>query len=86
VYGFMAASVVLFSAYQGWGKAVPPLVVSLLRVAIVLCGGCIVMQQAAPRLDWLYALIAGATALGATILGATFVLWPPIRTRKPLSG
>lgn len=86
VYGFMAASVVLFSAYQGWGKAVPPLLVSLLRVALVLCGGWIVMQQAAPRLDWLYALIAGATVLGATILGATFVLWPPIRTRKPLSG
>jgi len=31
-YGFTAASVVLFSAYQGWGKAMPPLVVSLLRV------------------------------------------------------
>lgn len=35
------------------------------------------MQQAVPRLDWLYALIAGATVLGATVLCVTFVLWPP---------
>ena len=86
VYGFMAASVILFSAYQGWGKAVPPLVVSLLRVALVLLGGWVVMQQAAPRLEWLYALIAGATVLGATVLGLTFVLRPPIRSQKPVSG
>ena len=49
VYGFMAASVVLFPAYQGWG-------------------------------------IAAATALGAAVLGITFVLWPPIWSRKPVSG
>jgi putative MATE family efflux protein len=86
VYGFMAASVILFSAYQGWGKSIPPLIVSLLRVTLMLCGGWLLMQQAVPRLDLLYALIAGATALGAIILGTTFVLWPPIRTQKPVSG
>jgi putative MATE family efflux protein len=86
VYGFMAASVILFSAYQGWGKALPPLVVSLFRVSLMLCGGWLLMQQAEPRLDLIYALIAGATALGAMILGGSFVLWPPIRTRKPVSG
>jgi Na+-driven multidrug efflux pump len=35
VYGFMAAFAMLFSAYQGWGQATAPLLVSLLRVAIV---------------------------------------------------
>ena len=60
--------------------------VSLLRVALVLLGGWVVMQQAAPRLEWLYALIAGATVLGATVLGLTFVLRPPIRSQKPVSG
>lgn len=39
-YGFMAAFVIMFSAYQGWGLAVPPQLVSLMRVAIVLIGGC----------------------------------------------
>ncbi len=57
VYGFMAASVALFSAYQGWSRAVPPHLAS-----------------------------AGATVLGATVLCVTFVLWPPIWSRKPVSG
>ena len=48
VYGFMAAFVILFSAYQGWGQARAPLLVSLLRVAIVLVGGWMLQQQA-PR-------------------------------------
>ena len=86
MYGFTAASVILFSAYQGWGRSIPPLMVSLLRVSLMLCGGWLLMQQAEPRLDLIYALIAGATALGAMILGGSFVLWPPIRTRKPVSG
>jgi Na+-driven multidrug efflux pump len=86
VYGFMAASVILFSAYQGWGKALPPLMVSTLRVALVLCGGWLLMQEADPRLDGLYALIAGATVLGALILGAIFVLRPPVQSQKPVSG
>jgi hypothetical protein len=34
----MAAFVIMFSAYQGWGQAVPPLLVSLMGVAIVLIG------------------------------------------------
>jgi putative MATE family efflux protein len=86
VYGFMAASVILFSAYQGWGKALPPLMVSTLRVALVLCGGWLLMQEADARLDWLYALIAAATVLGALILGAIFVLRPPVQPQKPVSG
>ena len=56
---------VLFSACQRWGSAIAPLLVGLLRVAIVLCGGWPVLQLAGARLEWLYALIAGATVLGA---------------------
>ncbi|MEH2532742.1 Na+-driven multidrug efflux pump [Bradyrhizobium sp. AZCC 1588] len=55
VYGFMAAFVMPFSAYQGWGQATAPLLVSLLRFAIVLAGGWM-LQQHAPRLEWLYYL------------------------------
>ena len=39
VYGFMAAFVILVSAYQGWGRATPLLLVNLLRLAIVLAVG-----------------------------------------------
>jgi putative MATE family efflux protein len=78
VYGFMAAFVIMFSAYQGWGQAVPPLLVSLMRVAIVLIGGWMLLQYA-PRLDWLYYLVAGSTVIGASALGAVFWLRPPNR-------
>lgn len=57
---------------------VPPLLVSLIRVAIVLVGGWM-LQQYAPRLDWLYYLVAGSTVFGAFALGAVFVLRPPNR-------
>jgi Na+-driven multidrug efflux pump len=43
VYGFMAASAMLFSAYQGCGRPAIPLFVSLLRLAIVLFGGWMVL-------------------------------------------
>ena len=78
VYGFMAAFVIMLSAYQGWGRAVPPLLVSLMRVAIVLIGGWMLLQ-CAPRLDRLYYLVAGSTVIGALVLGAVFVLRPPNR-------
>ena len=74
----MTAFVIMFSAYQGWGRAVPPLLVSLMRVAIVLIGG-LMMLLYAPRLDWLYYLVAGSTVIGALVLGAVFVLRPPNR-------
>jgi Na+-driven multidrug efflux pump len=45
IYGFMAVSAMLFSAYQGWGRAITPLFVSLLRLAMVLLGGWIVFMQ-----------------------------------------
>ena len=85
VYGFMAPFVILFSAYQGWGRATAPLLVSLLRVAIVLAGGWMLQQQA-PRLDWLYYLVAGSTVVGALSLGIVFTFRPPNRRVLMISG
>ena len=85
VYGFMAAFVILFSAYQGWGQAMAPLLVSLLRVAIVVGGGWILLLHA-PRLDWLYSLVAGSTVIGALTLGLVFAFRPPNRRVLVLSG
>ncbi|OCK54226.1 MATE family efflux transporter [Bradyrhizobium sp. LMTR 3] len=85
VYGFMATFVILFSAYQGWGRATAPLLVSLLRVAIVLAGGWM-LQQHAPRLDCLYYLVASSTAIGAVTLGTVFAFRPPNRRVLTLSG
>ncbi|MCK1642886.1 hypothetical protein IVA95_36350 [Bradyrhizobium sp. 157] len=82
---FMAAFVILFSAYQGWGRATAPLLVSLLRVAIVLAGGWMLQQQVA-QLDWLYYLVAGSTVLGALTLGIVFAVRPPNRRAQVLSG
>ncbi|XSC48113.1 hypothetical protein ACF1BQ_007525 [Bradyrhizobium sp. RDT10] len=86
VYGFMAAFVILFSAYQGWGQATAPLLVSLLRVAIVMAGGWMLLLQQAPRLDWLYYLVAGSTVIGALTLGIVFAFRPPNRRVLMLSG
>jgi hypothetical protein len=77
--------VILFSAYQRWGQATTPLLVSLLRVAIVLAGGWMLLQQA-PRLDWLYYLVAGSTVIGALTLGIVFAFRPPNRRVLMLSG
>ena len=85
-YGLMAVSTVLFSAYQGWGRAIAPLLVSLLRLAIILIGGWMLLRQPSARLDWLYALVAGSTVTGALILGIIFTLWPPNRRSGVLSG
>jgi len=86
VYGFMAAFVILFSAYQGWGQATAPLLVSLLKVAIVLAGGWMLLQQQGPRLDLLYYLVAGSTVIGALTLGIVFAFRPPNRRVLMLSG
>ena len=85
-YGFMAVSTVLFSAYQGWGRATVPLLVSLLRLAIVLIGGWMLLRQPLARLDWLYVMVAGSTVTAALILGMVFVFWPPNRRSGALSG
>jgi Na+-driven multidrug efflux pump len=85
VYGFMATFVILFSAYQGWGQATAPLLVSLLRVAIVVGGGWMLLLHA-PRLDWLYSLVAGSTVIGALTLGLVFAFRPPNRRVLVLSG
>lgn len=85
-YGLMAISTVLFSAYQGWGRAAAPLLVSLLRLAIVLIGGWLLLRQPLARLDWLYWLVAASTVTAALILGMVFVFRPPNRRSRVLSG
>jgi MATE family, multidrug efflux pump len=80
----MAASVILFSDYRGWGRATAPLLVSLLRVAIVLAGGWMLLRYA-PRLDWLYSIVAGSTVIGALTLAIVFVFRPPNRRVLMLS-
>jgi MATE family, multidrug efflux pump len=40
------------------------LLVSLFRVTIVLAGGWMLLQRA-PRLDWLYYIVAGSTVIGS---------------------
>jgi len=86
VYGFLAASMMLFAAYQGWGRAVPPLLVSLFRVAVVLLGGWIVLRQQPPRLEWLYGIVSLSFILAAMILGAIFTFSPPKPHDRPVSG
>ena len=85
-YGFMAVSVVLLSAYQGWGRAATPLLVSLLRAAIVLIGGWLLLLRPAVQLDWLYYLVAGSTVIGALTLAAFFIFRPLNRRTGALSG
>jgi len=86
VYGFMAVATVLFSAYQGWGRATLPLLTSLLRLAVVLVGGWIILGLPEARLDWLYYLVAAAVIVATTTLAVIFALRPPIPAKKPVSG
>jgi len=86
VYSFMAVSVMLFSAYQGWGRATVPLSTSLLRVAVVLLGGWVILQWPDPQLYWLYYLVAVSIILSASTLAIIFAFRPPSTTRKVLSG
>jgi Na+-driven multidrug efflux pump len=82
----MAVSATLFSAYQGWGRATVPLLASLLRVAVVLLGGWIMLQWLDPELYWLYYLVAVSVMLSASTLAIIFAFRPPSMTRKVLSG
>jgi len=76
----------LFSAYQGWGRATVPLLTSLLRVAVVLVGGWVILQWPGAKLDWLYYLVAVSVAVAATTLAVIFALRPPGAARKAVSG
>jgi hypothetical protein len=51
VRGFMAASIILFSAYQGWGKATPLLLVGLLRVGQLPLRGLVPVSAGESRAD-----------------------------------
>jgi hypothetical protein len=79
VYGFMAAFVILFSAYQGRGRATAP---PLSALSYWPADGCC----QAPRLDWLYYLVAGSKVIGALTLGIVFAFRPLNRRVLMLSG
>lgn len=86
VYGFMSLFTILFSAYQGWGRATAPLLAGLLRLAVVLLGGWMLLQLPGPQLEWLYYLIAGAIIIASLTLGLVFICWPPVRPTKMAFG
>jgi Na+-driven multidrug efflux pump len=86
VYSFMAVSVMLFSAYQGWGRATVRLLTSLPRVAVVLPGGWVILRWPDPQLYWLYYLVALSIILSASTLAIIFAFRPPNATRGVLSG
>jgi Na+-driven multidrug efflux pump len=86
VYSFMAVSVMLFSAYQGWGRATVPLLTSLLRGAVVLLGGWVILQWPDLELCWLYYLVAVSIMLSASTLAVIFAFRPPRAIRRVLSG
>ena len=44
------------------------------------------MLQHAPRLDWLYYIVAGSTVIGGLTLGILFAFRPPNRRVLTLSG
>jgi Na+-driven multidrug efflux pump len=86
VYGFMAVFVILFSAYQGWGRATAPLLVSLLRLVIVVLGGWTLLRQTDIGLDGLYYLMAISVVFAALTLVVAFLWRPPIPVSKVVSG
>jgi Na+-driven multidrug efflux pump len=85
-YGFMAVSVMLFPLIRDGGKATVPLLTSLLRVAVVLLGGWVILQWSDPQLYWLYYLVAISVILSASTLAIIFAFRHPGATRKVLSG
>jgi hypothetical protein len=50
------------------------------------CTGWRMLLLQAPRLDWLYYLVAGSTVIGALTLGIVFAFRPPNRRVLMLSG
>jgi hypothetical protein len=67
------------------GRATVPLLTSLLRVAVVLLGGWVILQWPDAELSWLYYLVAVSTMLSASTLAVIFDFRPPTATRKVLS-
>ncbi|KRR23730.1 hypothetical protein CQ13_27035 [Bradyrhizobium retamae] len=53
---------------------------------ILYWAGGWMLQQHAPRLDFLYYLVASSTVIGAVTLGTIFAFRPPNRRVLTLSG
>jgi MATE family, multidrug efflux pump len=78
VYGFMGLVSVLFAAYQGWGRMTVPFLTSLLRLAVAVLGGAIVVHSATPQLVTMFGVVAGSTVVAGLTLGLLFLFRPPI--------
>lgn len=60
------------------------LLTSLLRLAIVLAGGWIILGLPGAKLDWLYYLVVFAVTAATATLAVVFALRPP--SAPPVSG
>jgi putative MATE family efflux protein len=78
VYGFMGLVSVLFAAYQGWGRMTAPFLTSLLRLAVAILGGVMVVHSSTPQLGTMFGVIAGSTVVAGLALGLLFLFRPPI--------
>jgi Na+-driven multidrug efflux pump len=54
VFGFMGLLSVLFAAYQGWGRMTAPFLTSLLRLAVAILGGAMVVHSSNPQLGTMF--------------------------------
>jgi putative MATE family efflux protein len=76
-YGFFGLGLALYFASQGAGKLLWPMLAGFLRMAVVLCGGWLVLRLTG-SLTWLFAAVAlglvihGATVLAAVLSGTWF--------------
>jgi putative MATE family efflux protein len=77
VFGFMGLLSILFAAYQGWGRMTAPFLTSLLRLAVAIVGGGMVVQSSSPELGTVFGVIASSTVLAGLALGLLFLLKPP---------
>ncbi len=82
VYGFMGLVSVLFAAYQGWGRMTAPFLTSLLRLAVAVLGGTMVVHSSTPQLGMMFGVIASSTVVAGLALGLLFLFRPPILARE----
>jgi putative MATE family efflux protein len=81
VFGFKGLLSVLFAAYQGWGRMTAPFLTSLLRLAVAILGGTMVVHSVTPQLATMFGAIASSTVLAGLALGLLFLFRPPILAR-----
>ncbi|SLN69389.1 MATE family efflux transporter [Oceanibacterium hippocampi] len=76
-YAFFGLGLALYFASQGARRVFWPVVASVLRLGVVFAGGLYLFADAAPQLEWLFALVAAAMAAYgvATAIAIRFAGW-----------